>query len=243
MRIVSLNIEQNHHLDRVVNFVQQSQPDIVMFQEVFELDLPYLQTALQMEGTFCPLSCLDSDAQVRTLGLATLSKWPLTKSQSLFYRGSADRLPTMTIKQPEKMARALLITEVANEKSSICLANTHFTWSPNATPNTNQHHDLEILLNHMSQYSECILAGDFNSPRGKVIFDTLSHHYQDNIPSNITSTIDGNLHVAGHLDIVVDGFFTTPYYQVNKIKVVNGISDHCAILAEVTLTQKANKHD
>lgn len=92
---------------------------------------------------------------------------------------------------------------------------------------------MPILLKFLSEIPEFILCGDFNAPRGGIIFDTIASKYKDNIPSEINTTIDKNLHKAGDLKLVVDGLFTTPSYQITSIKIIDSLSDHCAILANI----------
>lgn len=235
LNIACINIEHNRHLDRVIAFAQQKQPEVMLLQEVLEKDIPYLETALEMKSTFAALNYLGSDSGIHKLGLATFSTLPILQTDNRYYRGDGANLPYITHGQPEKMARAILITEIAKAEQKYCLVNTHFTWSANATPTADQHMDLDILLPMLTEIKEFVLAGDFNTPRGKVIFDTLAAKYRDNIPAHISSTLDKNLHVAKHLNIVVDGLFTTPKYQARDVEVVSDVSDHCAITANISV--------
>ena len=93
--------------------------------------------------------------------------------------------------------------------------------------------DLKVLFELLENIPEFILCGDFNAPRGTAIFDSIAEKYKDNIPQDISTTIDKNLHKAGDLQLVVDGLFTTPEYKVDSIKILDKLSDHCAILATI----------
>mgnify|MGYP003739632349 CR=1 FL=1 len=115
--------------------------------------------------------------------------------------------------------------------------NTHFTWSPNGEANDEQRLDLAEMLSQLENYDDFILCGDFNAPRGKEIFAQLASRYTDNLPPEVTTTIDGQFHYAGQLEIVVDGFFTTPRYQVESLQVRAGLSDHQGLLAQVSKTE------
>jgi hypothetical protein len=77
------------------------------------------------------------------------------------------------------------------------------------------------------------MCGDFNAPRGRLIFDRIATKYKDNIPPYVTTTIDKNIHHAGDLQLVVDGLFSTSKYEVRSVQVLDGLSDHCAIIGEV----------
>jgi endonuclease/exonuclease/phosphatase family metal-dependent hydrolase len=234
IKIISLNIEQDRHLDRVIPFILQQQAEIVLLQEVFEANIAELETSLKMKSIFLPLTYLKTDSGYRKLGVAIYSRLPFLQSDSYFYRGDINKLPYITSKEPDKMARALLTAEIAKGSAKFTCVNTHFTWSPNGTPNEDQKRDLDLMLKKLNDYPEFILAGDFNTPRGKIIYDTMSAKYQDNIPPDVVSTLDRDLHIAGHLDLVVDGLFTTPGYFVNHIEVIGGVSDHCAIVVSVS---------
>ena len=90
------------------------------------------------------------------------------------------------------------------------------------------------LLACLEPEEEFTLCGDFNAPRGGEIFTALAMRYQDNIPLEYASSIDGNLHRKGPLPYMVDGLFTTPSYIASDVSLQSGVSDHCAILATVS---------
>lgn len=72
-------------------------------------------------------------------------------------------------------------------------------------------------------------------PRGEVKFLAyLLSGSQTTSPPEITTTIDSATHYSGKkLELVVDNIFTTPEYRVNNIRVITGVSDHCAVSGEV----------
>ena len=83
------------------------------------------------------------------------------------------------------------------------------------------------------------MCGDFNAPRGGEIFSALATRWHDNIPGTYHTSLDLSLHKAGKVDgerlatLMVDGLFTTPGYRTSRVELVPGVSDHCAIVAEV----------
>lgn len=233
LKIISLNIEMDRHIDRIIPFFKAQQPDVILLQEVLEKDRLNLESALEMRGIYTAQNTFCSDKGESPIGLLTLSKLPIVHHCCAFYRGTNLPLIPMTISEPLKMTRAILVTEMVKDHQSYCLINTHFTWSPNAKPSDEQHRDLAALLQLLSNIPEFILCGDFNAPRGTSIFDTLASRYKDNIPREVTSTIDKNLHRCGDLSVVIDGVFTTANYLVNDISIVDNLSDHCAVVALV----------
>lgn len=92
---------------------------------------------------------------------------------------------------------------------------------------------LPKLLETLGSFPELILAGDFNAPRGGEVFGTIAARYKDNIPPEYKTSIDGGLHRAGKLEYMVDGLFTTPQYIASKVRLIDGVSDHMAIVAEI----------
>lgn len=233
LKIISLNIEMEHHLDRIIPFFNAQQPDVILLQEVLAQNKEEIEQKTGMLGIYTAQNLFCSDKIQSPIGLFTLSKASIVNHYPIFYKGNNDPLLPMTRAEPEKMARAILVTEVVKDQQSYWFINTHFTWSPNAKPSAAQHVDLKALLQLLSNVPEFILCGDFNAPRGTAIFDALAARYKDNIPLDVTTTIDKNLHKGGDLAIVVDGIFTTPTYLLEDVHVNSDVSDHYAIVARV----------
>ncbi|MBP6950894.1 MAG: endonuclease/exonuclease/phosphatase family protein [Alphaproteobacteria bacterium] len=237
LNIFSLNIEKDNHFSRIIPFFQQKKPDVILLQEVFLEDIPFLEKELRMKSTFVPMKTLVYKEDQKTLGVATFSALPVKKAYHTYYFGTDENLPIGPEGNPFNTARAILVTEIVKDNKTNRLINTHFTWTPDGTDSDQQHQDLQNLLQLLAEIPSFILCGDFNAPRGKVIFNKIAAKYKDNIPSHIKTTIDKTLHRAGDLQIVVDGLFSTPNYSVKSVEVLEGLSDHCAISAKVFLEE------
>lgn len=238
IKLVSLNIELNRHLDLVLPFLKKEEADVLLLQEVLERDLEKISQFLKMQAIFTPLCKLaweEFGDSPPTLGIATLTRLKVESSEISYYSGSRETLPILLQNQAHRMSRAHIKIVVEKKGDQFCLVNTHFTWTPNGQPNARQRRDLRKMLNLLKDTPELILCGDFNAPRGREIFDQLGKVYKDNISPSITTTIDQNLHRVKGLQLVVDGLFTTKGYQVQDVEVVDGVSDHCAIVANVTM--------
>ncbi|MBY0293649.1 MAG: endonuclease/exonuclease/phosphatase family protein [Alphaproteobacteria bacterium] len=235
LNILSLNIEKSNHFSRIISFFQQKKPNVLLLQEVFLEDIPILEKELGMKSTFAAMKTLIYKEGQKTLGLATFSTLPLAKTYRTYFFGTDENLPIGPEGNPSNIARAILLTEIVKDNKTYCLINTHFTWTPDGQDNPQQHQDLQNLFHLLSEIPEFILCGDFNAPRGKVIFNKIASKYKDNIPSHITTTLDKNLHRAGNLQLVVDGLFSTPKYSVESVEIFDGLSDHCAISAKIFL--------
>lgn len=239
LSIFSLNIEQDCHLDQIISFLENQKPDVILLQEVLDKDLATFENALGIKSIFAVQNILLYEGGAMQLGMATFLNLPIIREYSAYYRGNGADPVVLRLEElnmPEtalRMGRAILVTEFIKDNQSYCVINTHFTWTPDGKSNVQQMQDLPLFLQLLSEIPEFILCGDFNAPRGGVVFDTIAAQYKDNIPVEVHTTIDKNLHKAGPLNLVVDGIFTTPKYCVHSVQIIDGLSDHCAILAKV----------
>lgn len=236
MKLISLNIQIDLHLDRIIPFLKRENPDVVLLQEVLEKDLPLLESTLQMKSIFTPIAQFQWRGSLQVEGQAIFTNLPLIESFVEYYRGHKDFIPTIELWSGAgaEFARALNVIRVVKEGKNYCLAMTHFTWSPGGTLSAKQIQDIEILFDLLSSLPDVVLCGDFNTPRGGPIFDKLASRFKDNIPLHVMTTIDKNWHKAGDLQMVVDGLFTTPHYSVDSIRIVENVSDHFGIVAHVS---------
>ena len=236
IKVISVNIEGNRHLQRVIPFLQKENPDVVCMQEVFEGSVDRIKDALGMEGEFVPLADkteLTDQYYMQADGIegtAIFTSLPNTGVKSEPYNNK-EGVPVWT--RPNSQKRAMLSTTVTKDGQNFVIATTHFTWDPNGGVNDEQREDWKRLLEITRKYERLILCGDFNAPRGTEIFDEISTHFKDNIPPEITTTLDQELHRVKNLQLVVDGMFSKGSYTVKNVRVVPGVSDHQAIVAEV----------
>jgi endonuclease/exonuclease/phosphatase family metal-dependent hydrolase len=244
LKLISLNIEAHNHLDVILPWLQQEQADVVCLQEVFQTDLSKFEQSLGMKGEFTPLLNITKPNDYRLdplglWGLAMLTNLPHSEFQSEYYLKNGSGVSELINGQPNSADRAVLWTTVTKAEQDFTIANTHFTWSPAGNQIPLQETTYQAMLEVLTKIPELVLCGDFNSPRGKgSIYDKLANRYQDNIPTDISTTIDGKLHRAGHLQLVVDGLFTSPKYQVENVQIVGGLSDHMAIVANLVKQQQ-----
>lgn len=238
LKLITVNIEGDNHLDRVMKFLQDEQPDVVCMQEVFADDVPMFQEKLQMEGVFAPLARVERDAKVTRLlprggwGLCILSRFPLTNVQKEYYAGTKDHTPELFL-DPNNVNRMLLSVTVVKGEQEFCIGTTHFTWTSGGQTTDLQREHVQKLLEIVAQKKDLILCGDFNAPRGNEIFDRIASRLKDNIPSDITTTLDQKLHKVSGLMFVIDGMFTTPEYTVSDVRVIEGVSDHMPVVGIV----------
>ncbi len=246
IKVLSLNLEGHRHLtSRILPLLREEKPDVVSFQEVFKADLPLLAER-GYHGHFQAMSIMQPNSFFNQsvsgeFGLFLGSKLPITESDFVLYRGDPDLIPTA----PKILGKNPKITNFFNRylgwmtvKADVefyTVAMTHFTYDPQGEVNQYQREDLKKLLEITAKLPAHLLMGDFNTPRGKELWSRLADLYQDNIPPEIETTIDNQLHrVDQQIKLVVDAFFSQPPYQVESIEVVSGLSDHKGVLATVS---------
>lgn len=244
MKLISLNIECNIHFETIFPFLEKEQPDVVCFQEVLEEDFHFLETKLGMTGYFKPNKYLSSlnpyyqDFYGKKEGMAIFSN-KVINFNYFFYWGAEANVSMQFeeyIKNEEKKQNYLLLWVDVQDSTgeTYKFATTHFpvTIEGESTP-----HQLEILepfFKKIDSLDEVVFCGDFNAPRGNQTFSEIAKKYKDNIPLSYKTSIDQDLHRVKNIQFMVDGLFTTPLYIARDVKLVDGVSDHMAIVATIT---------
>lgn len=235
LRLVSVNIERSKHLDRIIPFLQERDPDVVCFQELNESDIPMFIATLGGELVFAGHGMHPADPPEEgsiLQGVAIWTRNPVVTHMKSYYVGSEE---TVLHAPPHYLAsaNACLVAHLMHDGTLFKIITTHFTWTPDGNPSDLQRNHLDSMLAALTDWDEFILCGDFNAPRGGEIFSSLAARYKDNIPSKYTTSIDGALHRAGPLPLMVDGLFSTDAYAAHDVSLESGVSDHCAIVATV----------
>lgn len=236
LNIVSLNIEGRRNLELVTPFLIGSQADAVLLQEVYETDLNSLTRLLKMSFNFSPMSRRQleyhSEGPAYNWGVAILASKILV-AEGIYYHGEPIQLPEFGQGLTGSIEPVVAFSVVEKGGKRFSLATTHFPWAPNGQVSGEQRAELINLEAILRDIGDVVLTGDFNTPRGGKIFDRLSVLYQDQIPPEVKTTIDGSRHKAGYLQLVVDGLFTSPKYEARNVQLVDGVSDHWAVTAQI----------
>ncbi|HYF13423.1 MAG TPA: endonuclease/exonuclease/phosphatase family protein [Candidatus Paceibacterota bacterium] len=238
LHLLTLNIERDEHLDRVAPFLEKQKPDVWCVQELLEKDIPLFERILGAKCFYIP-ALRWSFEQGMVEGLGIYTSLPSSQFKVQLYAGNTgdimvyDGKDDATMRATQKFNLATIVVE--KEGVQFKIGNTHFTWSPDGKPTDLQRRDVQALLDALKNEGELVLTGDFNAPRGGEIFSAIAANYKDNVPSHYNSSIDGTLHRAGALNFMVDGIFSTPQYDVTNVEMRCGVSDHCALSAQVSL--------
>ncbi|MFA6814354.1 MAG: endonuclease/exonuclease/phosphatase family protein [Candidatus Pacebacteria bacterium] len=240
MKLISLNIEGNKHLDdKILSFFAKEKADVLCLQEVFAKDIQTIcqSTGLDKYSFVSQAKVTKDNPHLPTNGLWGLCVFAknLSKTRKHYYNGNANQIPEFFAYQdPNSMNRCLLTVEIELDGEVYQLGTTHFTWSGEGKVSNLQKEHFTQLKSFLADYPEIIFCGDLNTPRGGQIYDQLAKMYKDNIPSKIDTTIDKDIHKSGKdIRLVTDALFTSPNYQVKKVRVVGGVSDHKAVVAEI----------
>lgn len=118
------------------------------------------------------------------------------------------------------------------------IANLHFTWAPHGIVNEVQLNDAYKVSKILEDFGQHILCGDFNTPVGSEVFEIIRNKAYLAEVANCDSTIDTQYHYAKDLKIIVDAIIFTEEYGLKNIEYVCGVSDHCALVAEIKRTGK-----
>src|SRR3989344_3852960 len=245
IKLVSVNIERDKHLDRVIPFIQSEKPDVLCVQELNEKNIPlFVATMKSRSHKFSPMLRHIKEPGLPAIGVGIFSRLPVRSFGEHYYLGNPDIVPEidhdMLPTDWESPANgALLSAEIVRHTSTFRVATTHFTWSPRGEVTNRQRQDVRAMLDTTLPLGELIFAGDFNAPRGGEIFSFINDHYHDAIPARYKTSIDISLHRAGKerpeelVDKMVDGLFLTPGYRAGGVRLERGVSDHCAVVAHI----------
>ena len=243
MKLLSINIELNSHYKTVLDLIKREDPDVICFQEVLEEDYVFLKEKIGMQGIFRSWSYIHTtshnDLIGKIQGVAIFAK-NITDSGFIFYTGNENNILKSYEEYLSKeefqdnTAFAWLITEdKKGQKFKIITTHIPVTYKGESTPVQLRH--VDNLLKELDRMGEFVICGDTNAPRGKESFSKIAAEYKDNIPKEYKTSIDQNLHRTKGIQFMVDGLFTTPTYKASNVKLVDGVSDHMAIVANIDI--------
>jgi endonuclease/exonuclease/phosphatase family metal-dependent hydrolase len=231
LKLLTLNVEQHRHRERVRAVIATHRPDIVCLQEVLEPDCRALAEIGEYEFRYAPMTRvrIDDSPQRLTWGIAMLTRIPPQHQNVVYY---SDDPELRDFRQPSDARQVLIATELESEGRRHRIVTTHFTWSPHGQFTNAQHADFKRLKAELIGYPDYVLCGDFNAPRGGPLFSLFTNELKliDHLPAHVTTTLDAQFHRAGALELVVDTIFSTSDYEVHDVRVVEGVSDHKALL-------------
>jgi exonuclease III len=252
VKLITLNIEGDRHLERVVPFIERENPDVVCLQEVF-VDTLKEFTARGYTHVFLPMTEKLHNGVPTPWGVAICARGSLCDIYSMYYRD-------VTFAEDDAYWKALQEKGVTkngfkNGVIGACaeidgieyvVSTTHFTWTENGeTPSQEQVSSMRALLSYTTKRGSHLLCGDFNIPRNiNSLFEDLVTAYTDNVPTRYVSSLDKDLHrLKDNPDkkhvlesFMVDYVFSQSPYRVSDARLEFNLSDHAAVVAIITKT-------
>jgi len=243
MKLISINIEEDKHLARVLPFILKELPDVLCLQEVYEENLPDFQK-MGYDGEFAPMAYIQEQEKSKVVGTALLTYHTLKNFELFYYRGSRETVCHFDRSNVfETQQKAVLCADILIGDETFTIATTHFTWTPDGnTANSAQIVDMEKFLAYIATMKPHVICGDFNIPRHhNPLYKKLTQHYMDTIPQQYTSSLDSSLHRLGHMpdkkeifeSFMVDYIFTQPPYEATDVRLEFGVSDHAGIVGTI----------
>lgn len=241
MKLISINIECNRHTKLVLNFLKKEKPDVICLQEFLEEDFEFYKKELGLKGVFQQWNYSESsyykDLVGKRQGLVIFTD-EIIESGFSFYQGGEENIlkPYLEYMSDEKFQnnKAFVWVDIKDKDNNVFkFVTTQLPVTKEGNVTQYQIKVIESLLSRLDNLEEFILCGDMNAPRGRESFSLISEKYKDNIPLEYKTSIDQNLHKVKDIQFMVDGLFTTPRYIVSMVKLIDGVSDHMAIVAQI----------
>lgn len=242
MKLVSINIELNKHYKTVLDFLKLQEPDVICLQELLEDDFEDFKKALGQQGVFKSHTRVGKHSHLEDIegkkeGVAIFAK-NIIDSGSIYYEGSEENIlktysEYLSNEENNKNSVLLWIKTKNEEGEPYKFITTHVPVTKEGKSTPYQLAVIDTLLEKLDLLGEFVFCGDMNAPRGNEAFSRLAKKYKDNIPLEYKTSLDQNLHRVKNLQNMVDGLFTTPAYNASNVKLLDGISDHMAIVADI----------
>jgi endonuclease/exonuclease/phosphatase family metal-dependent hydrolase len=249
MKVVSINIEYDKHLDLVIPFIQREQPDVLCLQELLEKNVDEIAEALGYVYIYQASSYsthhLYPDQKGYRQGVGIFAKRILASGRG-FYLGDSSHIALpfdayQSAVPNSENERAMVWADIEDsEGTAFRFATAHLPVTEKGATTGAQIEAAERLIAALRPLGEIVLCGDMNAPRGQATFGRMAEAYADSIPKEYTMSIDCSIHRNGEKIreekalLMVDGLFLSPSYQASDVHLAEGVSDHMAIVATIT---------
>lgn len=234
-------------------------PDVLCIQDVPERDLSLFKH--WPEKTFAPMTNHLINGERAVVGIAMFSRFPMTNvvSCTTWGDGVLKDLQGVNDKNERYLgAESDRLVEKTEDRVAICatvvrddetfnIATTHGAWVRGGVPSDYQRQSTRKLIGFLKEEGQkrdgLLLVGDLNFGRGSEMYklftkDPLCGGFTDRMPPEIESTLDPD-HPASKSGrkVVIDWFFDNNrhdrMYVVSDVRLISGVSDHCALVATI----------
>lgn len=243
MKLINCNVEVDSHYEKVMNLLKSENPDTITLQEATQEYQQLFKDAGYYTSYVPRLKKMSGGAEV-TDGELIATRVPHTITDHLYYDHGKELQFEDIENRRETNNEGLLVAEFNFDGQDFLVATTHFTWTPKGEEACeNQIADMKALLDFTTKLPPHVLTGDFNIPRQhNHLYEELTKHYTDRVPKYYKSSLDKDFHrtsnnpAKAHLfsDFMVDYIFTQAPYTATNVRLQFGVSDHAAVIADIT---------
>lgn len=246
MKLISLNIEWNKHLDRILPFIRSERPAVLCLQEV-DFSTLSLFEAEGYASTFLPYTrdrFAESSGEFGIALLTNTSSVAVTHTEMYYYEHEHGPLLRYDKNNPEgTIKRGVIACTLTYNGESYLILTTHFPDAPNGSIPTNaQKEALAKLIAYTNTLPPHIICGDFNLPRNEnPLYEELRVLYTNAVPDEYASSLDQTYHrLKDKADArilfthyMVDHLLLQKPYTAENVRLHFGVSDHGAIVATI----------
>ncbi len=243
LKLITVNIEWERHLDTFERFLRTEDADVVCVQEITDRGIQVLKTC-GYHVAFAPMTLRMIEGVLKAQCIAIAYRGSLSHEEIFYHKIEPHPPITKETGVDESVSYLVLCARIVHEGTEFVIGTTHFTWTPNGDrPSPAQISDMQALLKVAAPLEPHILCGDFNIPRlYSPLYNELLKHYTDNIPPQYATSIDKSMHRLRNdptkhqmMDsFMVDYVFSTPVYRVTDVRLQFGVSDHAGVVATIT---------
>ena len=95
INIVSINTDGHNNIDRILPFLKERGPEVVLFQDCFERASNMIAGSLGLEPFFVPQRqrnlYFPNGGDIELCGIATLSRYGFTSTEEFYYINDGDK--------------------------------------------------------------------------------------------------------------------------------------------------------
>lgn len=243
MKLISINIEGERHLERVLAFIIAESPDVLCLQELYDIHIEHF-VSLGYSYAFLPMTKRLLEGREVVWGIGLFSRYLIANVLTEYYTRSERGLVFFDRSNFETTIKhGIISASTLVDGTPYTVATTHFPWTPDGdAPCESQKQSMAPFLEYIKTLEPHVICGDFNIPRNlNPLYNELKEHYTDAIPVAYASSLDRSLHHAGKdplkqklfTSFMVDYIFTQSPYSAQDVRLEFGISDHAAVVAKV----------
>ncbi|OGV95696.1 hypothetical protein A2W24_05500 [Microgenomates group bacterium RBG_16_45_19] len=244
-KLITYNVWQGRHLDKVIQFLQSEKADIVCLQEVgmrgqgqgaAEVNLfEEIKQGLGIDGIYRRYFWADEGQGKYDMGIAIYTGLPVREIKEFRYeRRATEEILEAGGKDRYNIPRVLIGQKIGIGGGKLWVFTTHHTITPHAGVTEHQLQATKQVKGFLADYDEYILCGDMNTPYGNENYELLSQGLAD-VSKPTEPTLHPTIHKVGYKRYHVDYVFIKGkgIKQVSTRIPVMDASDHLPVVVEL----------